>query len=66
LQAPGSDRRDTELKREVGIMSELRKALGAQLGDVYVFDNENTVTLRPRMRLARGCGCGCGCSYGCG
>jgi hypothetical protein len=34
------------------------------LATFYVFDNENTVSLRPRMRLARGGGGGCGCSYG--
>jgi hypothetical protein len=35
------------------------------LATFYIFDNENTRTVRLHAKLTRaGCGCGCGCHHG--
>ncbi len=53
------------LDTAAGIFFAEEEISDVSLATFYVFDNENTGTLKPRVQLARG-GCGCGCGCGCG
>src|ERR1700740_3599068 len=56
---------NTGMSRQVFLGEE--EITDVSLTTFYVFDKENTSSLKPGVQLARGgCGGGCGCGHGCG